>query len=257
MAQRRAALPVLALAVCGAAVALHAGGARPQTPPVSGQATAAQDQQPTFRARIDSISVDVIVTDKQGRPVLDLTADDFEIREGNKPQAVDTFKLITIDDALTAAPETIKEIRDAGDAEREAARTDVRMFVIFLDDYHVRRNNALRSREQLASFVRTLGPRDLVAVMYPLTPLTGLEFTYNHDAVAEMVRNFEGRKYDYTPRSGFERSADYMPPEVIEITRNEVTSVNGQAQSNLVGEETQNRTGEEHVEAALTDEQLF
>ena len=41
-----------------------------------------QQTPPTFRSGVDSISVDVIVTDKQGRAVTNLTQQDFEIREG-------------------------------------------------------------------------------------------------------------------------------------------------------------------------------
>src|SRR5512145_426298 len=58
-----------------------------QTPPPAPPAP----QQPTFRARVDSVSVDVIVTDRQGRPVTDLTADDFEIREADKLQTIEAF----------------------------------------------------------------------------------------------------------------------------------------------------------------------
>ena len=47
---------------------------------------------------IDSVSVDVTVTDKQGRPVTDLTPADFEIREAGKVQTIDTFKLVAVDD---------------------------------------------------------------------------------------------------------------------------------------------------------------
>src|SRR5690242_13619131 len=51
-------------------------------------------QGPTFRGGVDSVIVDAVVTDKQGRPVTNLTADDFEIRESGKPQTIQTFKLI-------------------------------------------------------------------------------------------------------------------------------------------------------------------
>ena len=34
---------------------------------------------------------------------------------------------------------------------REAARDDTRLIVIFLDDYHTRRGNGLRVREQLGA----------------------------------------------------------------------------------------------------------
>src|SRR5262245_7421914 len=41
----------------------------------------APPDQPTFRAGINTVRVDVIVTDRQGNPVTDLTLADFEIQE--------------------------------------------------------------------------------------------------------------------------------------------------------------------------------
>ena len=127
------------------------------------------DPQTTFRTRIDSVQVDVQVTDKQGNPIKDLTAADFEVRESNKPQAIDTFKYITVDDTPVDARE-VPEILSMDDQQRETAKDDARVIVIFLDDYHVRKGNSLAVRGQIANFVRTLNDQDLVAIMSPLTP---------------------------------------------------------------------------------------
>ena len=199
--------------------------ARPsaQTPPAQPPPAAQQPQQPTFRTRVDSVSVDVAVTDKQGKPVTDLTAADFEIRESSKPQVIDTFKFIKVDDAASVAPETVREIHSVEDQEREAARDDMRLLVIFLDDYHVRRGNGLRARDQLANFVSALGPRDLVAIMYPTTSINNLEFTHDHATTAQAILHFEGRKYDYTPKTGYEQRLDFQPPEISEMLRNQIT----------------------------------
>jgi Ca-activated chloride channel homolog len=48
-------------------------------------------QQPTFRSQVDLVNFGVVVTDKQGTPVTGLTADDFEINEEGKPQAIKFF----------------------------------------------------------------------------------------------------------------------------------------------------------------------
>ena len=59
----------------------------------------ADQQQPptTIRRGIDYVSVDVIVTDKDGKPVMDFTQDDFAVAEDGKPQKVDTFQIIDFD----------------------------------------------------------------------------------------------------------------------------------------------------------------
>ena len=64
----------------------------------------AQDQAPTFRAGVQLIEVDVVVTDKDGNPVRDLTQDDFEIVENGRPQPIRTFTLIDLPLERAAEP---------------------------------------------------------------------------------------------------------------------------------------------------------
>src|SRR6478672_1973166 len=106
-----------------------------QPPPAAGQA-------PVFRTGINFVRVDVIVSDKAGNPVGDLKPEDFEITEQGKPQKVETFKLVSLDGGLMAK-EPPRQIRTDYDEESEAARDDVRLFAVFLDDYHVTRINSM------------------------------------------------------------------------------------------------------------------
>jgi VWFA-related protein len=218
MTRRLSGFFVLSAAVVAVAV-VRPVAAPAQNPTGSAAATA---QQPTFRARIDSVLVDVSVTDQQGRPVTDLTPADFEIRENNKLQTIQTFKLIRIDASTDAGDNGSHAILSENDEARELARDDTRLIVIFLDDYHVRRINSMRVRDQLATFVSQLSPHDLVAVMYPLTPPDGLTFTYDDAAVATAVSKFVGRKYDYTPINRLEEQYQQMPPQMQEQLRNQL-----------------------------------
>jgi len=192
----------------------------PPAPP-AGQA---QQKPPVFRAGVNAVRVDVIVTDKQGSPVADLTPADFDVYEDGKLQTIDLFKLINSDGNVAPGAEPPRAIRSEYDQEYEAARDDVRLFVIFLDDYHVRRVSALRVREALVQFIKTqLGPLDMVAIMYPLMSVAQLTFSRDLDALAAAVNQFEGRKYDYRPRNPFEEQYAYYPAQAVETVRNEVT----------------------------------
>ncbi len=202
-----------------------AGQAQP--PPAGAQnppAEPATGQQPIFRAGINFVRVDVIVSDKNGNPVGDLKQSDFEVLEDDKPQTIEAFKLIRTDGNVRDGGEPARPIRSAFDEESEAAREDVRLFVIFLDDYHVRRGNSLGIRPALTNFVTNqLGPLDMVAIMYPLMSVTDVRFTRNHEGIVRALNQFDGRKYDYTPRNEFEdRYANY-PATVVERVRNEVS----------------------------------
>lgn len=197
-------------------VAALATGLGAQTPAVS--------QQPAFRTGIDVVTVDAFVTDRQGRPVRDLTAADFEIKERGKVQTIDSFKLVAPDDEFEAAPSSLREIESREDQAREAARDDIRLIVIFLDDYHVQRMNGLAMRDRLAAFVNQISARDLVAIMRPLTPVTGLTFSRNREAQQREISRFIGRKYDYFSANAPEENYQGCSAATIERIRWGVTS---------------------------------
>src|SRR5436190_12279145 len=73
----------------------------PSTPPPPPPQT--DPPQPVFRTGINFVRVDVIVTDKAGNPVNDLKPGDFEVTEQNRPQKIETFKLISLDGGLMGA----------------------------------------------------------------------------------------------------------------------------------------------------------
>jgi VWFA-related protein len=216
-------LLVLLLATWVWAAPLCAAGAQDaQAPAAQEPAPAGQQPPAVFRGGVDSISVDVRVTDLKGRPVTDLRPEDFEIREGGRVQTITNFKLIEVDDGLDD-PAARSALRSLGDQSRETAREDNRLLAIFLDDYHVRDINAVRIREQLADFVRTLTPHDLVALATPTMSMQALTFSREHQQTAAMILNFEGRKYDYRPRTTFEERYANQLPAVQERMRNDLT----------------------------------
>jgi VWFA-related protein len=188
------------------------------------QETGDDQEQPVFRAGINFVRVDVIVTDRKGAPVDDLRPEDFEVFEDGKRQTVQTFRLIRVSGEVEPGAEAARPIRTDYDEETEAQRDDVRIFVFMLDDYHVRRGAAMAARQQLVRFIRNqLGPLDLIAVMYPLTPVTDLRLTRNHDAVIRAIERFDGRKGDYRPMNELEERYSMYPAEIVERIRNEVS----------------------------------
>src|SRR5712692_2781655 len=190
---------------------------QPQAPP--------DQPQPVFRTGINFVRVDVLVTDKNGKSVSDLNQTDFEVTEAGKPQTVETFKRVDLDGGLMPGPDgPPRAIRTDNDEELEAARDDVRLFGLFLDDYHVRRLSSLSARNEIARFIETqLGPSDMIGTMYPLTPLDAVRFTRNHDAVMRGVQQFLGRKFEYEPKNAVEQRYMYYPTETVERIRNDVS----------------------------------
>jgi VWFA-related protein len=172
---------------------------KPAPPPIGKPADPAE--QPIFRAKVNLVRVDVTVIDRDGEPLENLQASDFSVKEDGVPQTVETVQFIRLSGN---PPGDLKEsiaIRSATHAAAEAAKEDVRLFVLFLDDYHVDKapQVMIPLRRTLKAFVDKLGPYDLVAVMDPLTPLSHLEFTRDRNRVMEIVQKFEGRRGELFP----------------------------------------------------------
>ncbi len=194
-----------------------------QTPAATAQADP-DEQQPVFRTGINFVRVDVIVTDRDGNPVVDLEPEDFEVLEDGVPQSIETFRLVQVADVTPGRPDVLPPVRSESQVESAAARDDVRLIAIFLDDYHVKREMGLRVREPLVNFIqKRLGPNDLVALMYPLTPVSALRFTNNHASIVRAIESFVGRKYEYTPQNEQEQRYAFYPTAVVERIRNEVS----------------------------------
>ena len=110
-----------------------------------------------------------------------------------------------------------REIHSIFEEQREAQRPDVRLFIILLDDYHVRRGNDMVVRKPLIEFIENqLAPADMVAIMYPLTPITGLTFTRNRASLISAIEHFQGRRFDYKPMNEFEERYAYYPAATVE-----------------------------------------
>ena len=192
-------------------------------------ATSPQDQQPPqpFRSGTTTVRVDATVIDRSGRPVSTLTADDFEVREDDVVQPVTSFKFLA--NAGQPSDDRSLPIRSQQHAAAEAARDDVRVFLIFWDEYHIEPYvNALRAREALSRIMMTaFGPTDLVAIMDPLTPSSAIEFSRDRRALADRIHTLQGRRGIYLPpRSAAEEAqleAVNWRPEAVEGFRAQVS----------------------------------
>jgi VWFA-related protein len=158
-------------------------------------------QPPTFRAEANLVRVDVAVVDRHGEPVTDLTAEDFAVEEDGAAQTIQSFKFVSADGRRTAGDDVSLPIRSPEHAAAEAARDEVRVFVIFWDEYHIGKfAEAIKGRKALTTFVTTaFGEADLVALMDPLLPVDALRFTRDRRELAEKIAKLEGRFGIYTP----------------------------------------------------------
>ena len=149
---------------------LGAADSRSLTPFIVAAAVwmAAGEAQQTFRSRVDLMQRDVSVTDRDGRPVRNLTADDFEILEDGANRPIAAFAAIELGGptARTAAAAFPLVPADVQHNRIE----DRRLIVLYLDAFTLDLAS-LRSAKQIGhAIVDRLGPSDLAAVV-----LSGLD----------------------------------------------------------------------------------
>src|SRR5262245_18803035 len=107
-------------------------------------------QPPTFKAQANFVRVDVYPT-RDGKPVDDLRAEDFEAQEDGAPQAISSFEHVVIPSAASAAARV--EPATAAESRQLAADGRSRVFVLFLDLPHV---SVEASRDSAGPLIRLL-----------------------------------------------------------------------------------------------------
>jgi len=70
------------------------------------QTAASQQDEEVVRFRTNEVKLDVVVKDKKGRPIKDLTANDFQILEDGVPQKVESFRFLNRETAQSSEPAT-------------------------------------------------------------------------------------------------------------------------------------------------------
>src|SRR5437667_2770060 len=156
-------IAALAMSYVVSGLSRTVGAQPPQNPP-----------QPTFRTEANYVRVDVFPT-KDGVPIPDLTQGDFDVLENGAPQRIEQFEHVVIrgniPQDLRAEPNTVAESRAM------AASARARVFVVFLDTYHVDVAASHNIRKPLTDALdRLIGQDDLVGVMTPEMAATDVTF---------------------------------------------------------------------------------
>lgn len=181
-------------------------------------------RQPPIRAQANYVRVDVYPT-RDGQPVLDLRAEDFELSESGTPQKISTFEHVVIN---TGGPQAQRVDPASVDAARQAAANPrTRVMVIFLDAYHATIEGSWHIREPLIRFIdRVLGPDDLVAIMTPEMAPSQITLARKTEVIEGGLRNSWpwGKRHtlEEEQRETFYRSC--YPPTKSEALRGETVS---------------------------------
>lgn len=142
--------------------------------------------QPTFRSGVELVTIDVVATDRGGKPVHDLKASDFELFEDGKSQPIRTFQFIDASVAPSQAllpPGIVTNDVDPGG-----------IFAIVLDDIGYYASETQLVRRQVEQFLKNaLQPHDHVVVVRSGSD-SAFTLTTDHARALETAMNTAGRR---------------------------------------------------------------
>jgi VWFA-related protein len=149
-----------------------------------------------LRTTSDLVRIDVEVTDRSGKPVKGLRADQFEVADNGKQQKISIFTYSDIERLQTASEEKMTPIViqvDPAKPESEDVLTehvlDHRMLVLFFDLTSMQTDDTLRAHDAALKFVqKQMTKADLVSVVaYSVRLSVWADFTNDHATLEKAI----------------------------------------------------------------------
>lgn len=183
---------LFSLFCCGSLLAISLALAADQAAKRTAQEKKEADKSETFtfRVPVDVVVVNVMVNDKQGNPVKDLTRDDFKVYEDGKPQPIHTFALESYK-AIQAADDAGKSDPAPQSAAQEDPGSSLpRMISFVVDDVATSERSYFNyvSEAIQKTVLAGLGPSDVVALMTASGSLNQ-PFTSDRELLLSLARD--------------------------------------------------------------------
>jgi len=164
------------------------------------------------------VRIDVVVTDKGGRPRQGLTQEDFVVLEDGLPQKIAQFEAFVSAPPVGApAPPSSPTGTEVENEEEEPARKvpPRRYVVLAVDDVHIEARSLLRIKRALDRFLeREVGPEDLIALV-TTSGTSGLyqEFTDDRHVLRRSVARLSVQERTPAP-TGVPHITEYQAEQI-------------------------------------------
>jgi VWFA-related protein len=169
-----------------------------------------------IRINVNLVQVDAVVTDRDGKPVTDLKAEDFELFQDGKSQQIRNFEFVRVKDTLASMTVRPGALRPPNGQPLPPASSSAlspdqvrRTIALVVDDIALSYDGTLNVRESLRKWVdHEMQPGDLVSVVRTNAAMGALQQFTNDKRVLHAAIN--GLKYQ-PGRVGVETFAPFTP----------------------------------------------
>jgi VWFA-related protein len=158
----------------------------------------AGEAQDVIKFDTSLVQTDVMVFDKNGRPVHGLRPEQFQLKINNTPREISFFEAIRSGGYTSQREEAKSDQPDAGNTTKaNTPKSDAtrRSVIFFIDDLHLAPDSLARTRKALLDFIdRGIADTDLIAITSPSGQVGFLQqFTANKDALRSAVARLNYR----------------------------------------------------------------
>lgn len=161
-------------------------------------------QQPTFRAGVELVRLDVSVVGANGAPVTDLTPSDFEVTVKGARRPVVSAQFLS----AASAPAGDRAEPQPGDFSSNTDATG-RLFLVVVDESRLVQSAGDQGKERpmiesLRDFIASLPPRDRVSVITIPMPTARVDFTNDSKVLRAAVDRIHAFAPTPTPRQAID-----------------------------------------------------
>lgn len=150
-------------------------------------------EQPTIRVTTRLVQVSVVVHDKHGQPITDLTRDDFTVLDGKRPEKIALFAV----ESSRTLPGPSQSLPADTFANRLEYHQEVptSVTIILFDGLNTQFMDQAWAREQVLRFLRQLRPEDRVAIYVLGSQLKILhDFTRDARLLIQALGRYKGNE---------------------------------------------------------------
>ena len=148
-------------------------------------------QQPqTFRSSVDLVPVDVNVIDRTGRPIADLTAQDFSLKVDGKSRRIASAQFIGVTRGVERAP------KEPENYSSNPPSTGARLIMLVVDQGNIGASRGKYAIDAASRFIGRLTPDDRVGLVTIPGAGPQIDFTANHALVQTALKSVVGTSDD-------------------------------------------------------------